>query len=70
MRCTLGGMTKKKAEGDRHRTPPFQVRLPEILRTQLEELSRRNLTTLSAEVVAALRKHLAENGLWPPPPRP
>lgn len=45
----------------------LQMRLPKPLHQQLRALADRNVTTLSAEVCAALRKHLFDNGLWPPP---
>jgi hypothetical protein len=44
----------------------FQMQLHPELRKQLEKLKKRNLTTITAEINAAIRKHLADNGLWPP----
>ncbi len=60
-------MADKKKKSDRHKNPQLQLRLHQILRRQLDVLAKRNLTTRTAEVVAAIRKHLADNGLWPPP---
>lgn len=69
--ATIGFMAKKRSD-DRHsgETKPMQLRIHPLLRQQLEILAERNLTTMTAEVVAALRKHLTENGLWPPPEPP
>ncbi len=66
----LDGMATDKRGSDRHKHKgkPVQLRLPAVIRQQLETLSRRNLTTMTAEVIAALRAHLAANGLWPPKP--
>jgi predicted DNA-binding protein len=55
----------KKANGDRHKTKMFPIRMHPVLRTQLEKLAERKLTTLTAEVVEAIRRHLEANGLWP-----
>lgn len=61
---TMLGMAKKP---DRHVAKPFPVRLHPVIRTQLEKLVEQNVgTTITAEIVAAIRKHLADNGLWPP----
>jgi hypothetical protein len=65
---TCHAVQPKSPSPARHKRGFFVFRIPTVLRDQLEELCARNLTTLSGEVVAALRKHLAENGLWPPPP--
>lgn len=51
---------------DQHKNKQFQLRLHTLLRRQLEKLAERNLSTMSAEATAAIRKHLTENGLWPP----
>jgi hypothetical protein len=58
-------MARPKRPGDRHKTQAFQLRLHTLLRKQLEKLADRNLTTITAEVIAAIRKHLEDNGLWP-----
>lgn len=63
---TMSGMTDKKRSKDRHKTMPLQLRLPSVLRRQLEILAERNLTNLTTEAIAALRSHLEKNGLWPP----
>lgn len=56
-----------KRKGDRHSTKPFQIRLHASLRGQLKKLAKRNLSTMTAEITAAIRKHLAGEGLWPLP---
>jgi hypothetical protein len=62
-------MTKKRSL-DRHANKkPVQLRLHPALREQLERLCDRNLSTLTAEVTTALRKHLESEGFWPPPAR-
>jgi hypothetical protein len=55
-------------KGSRHRYPPFQMRLHPLLRAQLEKLCERNASDMSEEIRIAVRKHLAENDLWPPTP--
>jgi len=57
---------KHPRKGDRHRHKQLNLRLHSVLRAQLEILADRNLTNLTIEATAAIRKHLAENGLWPP----
>jgi hypothetical protein len=47
---------------------PFQIRLRDDLRRQLELLADRNATDLTEEVTAAIRERLERAGLWPPPP--
>jgi hypothetical protein len=54
-----------KKANDRHKSQAFQLRMHPVLRTQLEKLAERKLTTLTAEVVEAIRRHLEANGLWP-----
>lgn len=63
----MAHMAKK---APKQRTQPFQIRLHPAIRTQLEELVKRNYSSLSAEVVAAIKAYLAANELWPPPPTP
>jgi hypothetical protein len=41
----------------------LQVYLTPEMREQLEQLAERNMRTMTAEVVLALRRHLAEAGL-------
>lgn len=53
---------------DRHKTRAMQIRLHPLLRAQLEKLATQNASTLTSEVSIAIRKHLTEAGLWPPPP--
>jgi hypothetical protein len=53
---------------DKHHKRPFQMRMHELLRQQLEVLAERNLTDLSTEVTIAIRERLERAGLWPPPP--
>lgn len=61
---TMAVMAKRK--GDRHATKQFQIRLHASLRQQLKKLSKRNLSTMTAEITTAIRKHLTSEGLWPP----
>jgi len=57
---------KEPRKGGRHRHKQLNLRLHSALRAQLQTLADRNLTNLTVEATAAIRKHLAENGLWPP----
>jgi hypothetical protein len=43
-----------------------QLRLHPIVRTQLKKLAARKMTTVTAEITEAIRKHLESEGLWPP----
>lgn len=63
-------MTKKKPPQQEVSVyEPFQMRLHRALRAGLEQLVERNAgSTLSSEISIAIRKHLEENGLWPPKP--
>lgn len=63
MSVTISCMARKRTAG---KSAPFQIRLHASLKTQLEKLAERKLTTMSAEIVEAVRKHLEGNGLWPP----
>jgi hypothetical protein len=58
----------KKRSADRHSGDkiPVQVRLHPVLHQQLDKLCERNMSTMTAEIVTALRKHLEAEGLWPP----
>jgi predicted transcriptional regulator len=56
-------MAEKK--NNRHKQKPFQLRLHDQLREALDELARRNASDVSDEIRIAIRKHLAEAGLWP-----
>jgi hypothetical protein len=42
---------------------PIQVYLPDGMKELLVQLAEQNMRKISAEVVIALRRHLAENGL-------
>lgn len=55
---------------NRPKRRPFQIRLPDPLRTQLEALVERRATDLTTEVVEAIRDRLESFGLWPPSPQP
>jgi len=46
-------------------TTPFQIRLPNVMRTRLIKLAKSKSTDLSEEVRSAIRKHLQDAGLWP-----
>jgi hypothetical protein len=43
----------------------FNIRMPDALRAQLEVLAARNLTDVSAEIIAACLDRLKANSLWP-----
>ena len=58
-------MAKKKS--DAHTQKQFQIRLHPLIRKQLDILIRRNVSTFSEEIRTALKKHLTDAGLWPPP---
>jgi hypothetical protein len=47
---------------------PIQVYLPDDMKALLKDLALQNSRKISAEVVLALRRHLAENGLPPAGP--
>jgi hypothetical protein len=50
--------------GDAMRTNrPLQIYLPPEVREQLAALAERNMRTMTAEVVRALQRHFAEEGL-------
>lgn len=63
---------KAEKPADRHdkKKKQMQIRLHPILKRQIKVLADRNLTNMSDEFTAAVRKHLAENGLWPVPQSP
>ena len=65
---TIACMTKKKSS-DRHATKMFPIRMHPVIRQQLEVLAERRLSTLTAEIVEAIRRHLEANGLWPVAPK-
>jgi predicted DNA-binding protein len=58
-------MAKKKP--DRHTGSPFMFRMRQDMRDQLDKLAGRNATTVTAEITFAIRRHLENNDLWPPP---
>ena len=68
------GKKKQNSDGpkrpDRHRKLQTQLRLDPRVREQLDILVDRRISTLTEEITEAIRKHLADNGLWPPPPEP
>jgi hypothetical protein len=39
--------------------------LHDVLRKQLEKLTDRNLSTMTTEIIVAIRDRLERNGLWP-----
>lgn len=53
---------------DRHKKKPFQLRLHDLMKQGLEVLATRNGSDVTEEIRIAIRKHLADNGLWPPRP--
>lgn len=55
----------KKA--DRHKTKQVNLRLPEVFRKQIEKLCEKNVTTITGEIITAIRERLERNELWPPP---
>lgn len=66
--------TRQKAEPDQAERKlsreQINVRMPLVLKNQLEELAARNLTDVSAEIIAACLDRLKSNGLWPPKETP
>jgi hypothetical protein len=65
----MNAMKIPKKKGDPVRqTRLMQLRMPLILHAQLEEAAERNLTNVSAEIIAACRMYLTNLGLWPPNP--
>lgn len=57
---------KPRPKNDRHKTKAFTLRLNDRLRKQLETLADLNVTTVTLEVVTAIRERLLRNDLWPP----
>lgn len=51
---------------DRHKKVQTQLRLHPLIRQQLDKLVEQRASTLAEEITEAVRKHLADNGLWPP----
>jgi hypothetical protein len=71
----MPGMGKAKSTNGsgKSKRPPrkghgVQLWLHDTLARQLEKLVDRNGSDQSEELRTALRKHLANEGLWPPPP--
>lgn len=60
----------RRRDGDRHKSRQVNLRLPDVLREQLDVLCDQNLSTITSEIITAVRKHLEQNNLWPPPPKP
>lgn len=59
-------MAEKKPQKDRHKHRQVQLRLHPIIRYQLDKLVDRNVSNVSSEITAAIRKHLEQHELWPP----
>lgn len=55
-----------RRRGDRHKSKQLALRMPEIFRKQLELLCDRQVSTLTGEILVAIRKHLESHNLWPP----
>jgi hypothetical protein len=49
---------------------PISYRATAAHKRQIEESARRNRRSESKEMLIALEKYLASQGLWPPPPPP
>jgi len=63
-------MAKKSANsgsGDRHKKKQTQVRLHPVIRRQLEILVEERASDMTEEITEAIRKHLRDHNLWPPP---
>jgi hypothetical protein len=69
MSVIVANMGRNRA-GDRHKSKQVNLRLPESLRKQLELLCDRQVTTLTAEIITAIREHLERKEMWPPPAKP
>lgn len=62
-------MAKRKSKSKQARSGlPLHVWLEPALRHAIDVLKTRNRRSLTSEVSLALERHLAESGLWPPPP--
>lgn len=63
-------MTKRGKSGKQDPKPitreQFNIRMPVPLRIQLEALADKNLTDVTAEIIAACLDRLKANDLWPP----
>jgi hypothetical protein len=57
----------KKPEPEPEEKAVIYIEAPLAIKTQLEKLARMNRRSLTGEALMGLEKHLAENGLWPPP---
>lgn len=62
----MNGMAKEERKQDRHKKKPLQLRLHPLMKRQLKELAVRNTSTMTAEIVVAIRELLKKEGLWPP----
>lgn len=60
-----GGKRKPNRQG-----VPLHIWIPPALRDAIDALAERNRRPLTNEVVMALEKHLAAEGLWPPESQP
>lgn len=54
-------MAKKKPTSA-HKHKPFQLRMPEVLKQELEELAEEKFTTVTAEIIQAIVTYLRNNG--------
>ena len=62
--ATISRMAKKKS--DRHAKKTVSLRLNDAMLEMLDELATKNGSDRTEEIRIAVRKHLAENGMWPP----
>ncbi len=60
-------MAKKKPQAQDAKRHQLNLRLHPDIRAQLDILCARNASDLSEEIRIAVRKHLKDNDLWPPP---
>lgn len=66
----MQNMVKKSpgsGSGDRHKKKQTQLRLHPVIRRQLEILVEQRVSDLTEEITEAIRKHLRDHNLWPPP---
>ena len=62
----LSDLMAKKAGRRSIKSSQFNMRLPDVLKEQLEELARRNLSDMTAEILQAIVERLRTHKLWPP----
>lgn len=66
-------MAKKKPasrKADRHKGKAISLRLHPKIHEQLKKLVDQEASNQTQEITNAIREHLKEKGLWPPPPEP